>query len=186
MQDIVTRKATYADLEAVPPHLVAEILRGELVTHPRPAPRHSVAAASLTEEVLGPFQKGRGGPGGWLFMAAPELRLDGNVAVPELAGGRRERIPVLPETAYVETAPDWVCEILSPSTEKYDRGAKRDIYGEAGVKHLWLLDARVEQLEVFELTGGRWLLLGTFHGSGRVRTAPFDAIEIDLEGLWPL
>ena len=186
MQDIVERKATYADLEAEPPHLVAEILRGKLVTHPRPTPRHSVAAASLTDELIGPFQKSRGGPGGWIFMAEPELHLGKEIAVPEIAGWLIERMPALPKTAYIEAAPDWLCEVLSPSTEKYDRGEKRDIYAEAGVKHLWLVDPRVQCLEVLELASGRWVLMGTYSGSAAVRAVPFAAIEIELAGLWPL
>ena len=186
MQDIIEREATYADLEAVPPHLVAEILNGRLVTHPRPAPRHAVTAASLTDELVSPFQKGRGGPGGWIFMTEPELHFGRDVAVPELAGWRRERMSALPETAYIETPPDWLCEVLSPSTETYDRGDKREIYARAGVKHLWLADPRVEILEVFELTGGRWLLMGTYDGDAAVRAVPFDAIEFALGQLWPL
>ena len=64
----VESKATYADLEAVPPHLVAEILFGKLITHPRPSTEHGAAAISLSDELVGPFQKGRGGPGGWIFI----------------------------------------------------------------------------------------------------------------------
>ena len=186
MQDIVERKATYADLEAVPAHLVAEILRGKLVTHPRPAPRHSEVHFSLSAELAGPFRNGIGGPGGWRFLTEPELHLGEEIAVPELAGWRLERMRALPTTAYIELAPDWLCEILSPSTEKYDRGDKSEIYAEAGVKHFWLLDPRVKSLEVFELNGGRWLLMGTHQGDAKVRFRPFEAIELELGRLWPL
>ena len=186
MQDIVERKATYADLEAVPPHLVAEILRGKLVTHPRPAPRHAEVHFQLGGKLCGPFRDGIDGPGGWRFLTEPELHLGAEVAVPELAGWRLERMPVLPTTAYVETAPDWVCEILSRSTEKYDRGDKSEIYAEAGVRHMWLLDPRVKCLEVFELSGGRWQPMATFTGDAVARAVPFDAIELPLGRLWPL
>lgn len=186
MQDIVERKATYADLEAVPPHLVAEIIMGRLVTHPRPAPRHSVAAASLTMEIGGPYQKGRGGPGGWIFMTEPELHFGEDVTVPELAGWKRERMSEMPPKAYIEVAADWLCGVLSPSAEKYDRGDKREIYARAGVRHLWLLDPRIKSIEAFALTEGRWLLLGTYQGDEPVRIAPFGDVEIDLALLWPL
>lgn len=186
MQDIIERKATYADLEAVPPHLVAELLCGKLVTHPRPAPRHSVAAASLTGDLVGPYQKGRGGPGGCIFMTEPELHFGEDVTVPELAGRKRKRMSEMPPKAYIEVAPDWLCEVLSPSTEKYDRGDKRDIYARAGVRHLWLLDPRIKCIEAFELTEGRWLLLGTYQGDEPVRIAPFADVEIQLDQLWPL
>jgi Uma2 family endonuclease len=179
------RRATYADLEAVPPHLVAEIVRGVLVTHPRPAPRHATAAFSIADELGGPFQKGRGGPGGWLFMSEPELHLADNVIVPDLCAWRRERLPSLPATAFVNVAPDWVCEILSPSTVKIDRGAKRQVYADAGVGHLWLLDPDQRQLEVFALTAGHWLLLATIESGQDVSCAPFDAISFPLNDLFP-
>ena len=186
MSDPARRLATYADLEAVPPHLVAEIIFGSLVTHPRPAPRHGASANSLGYELTGPFQRGRGGPGGWIFVPEPELHLGSNVVVPDLAGWRRERMPTLPATAWFETVPDWLCEILSPSTEVYDRGAKRAIYATHGLKHYWLLDPRVKVLEVFELRQGQWLLLDTFAGDAMVAAAPFAEVPFPLAALWPL
>ncbi len=185
MADLAAREATYADLEAVPAHLVAEIIDGVLETHPRPRPRHSVAGANLASELVPPFGRGRGGPGGWVFMIEPELHFGPQVAVPDLAGWRRERLPRLPETAYLETAPDWVCEILSPSTARLDRGPKRRVYAEAGVKHLWLLDPVAGELEAFELTERRWLLLATVQRGDIVQVSPFDAIAFPLDDLFP-
>ncbi len=185
MADHAYRRATYADLEAVPPHLVAEIIGGELVTHPRPAPRHAGASAELTTELVNPYGRGRGGPGGWIFLVEPELHLGADVVVPDLAGWRRERLPVEPEAAYVDVAPDWLCEISSPSTRDYDRGPKRRIYADAGVSHLWLLDPRAKLLEAFALTQGKWLLLGTFQAEDAVSVAPFDAVSFPLTNLFP-
>jgi Uma2 family endonuclease len=119
------RPATYADIEALPPNIVGEILFGELVTHPRPSPRHAAASSSLSGELAGPFQKGRDGPGGWVFFSEPELHLGPHVVVPDLAGWRRKRLKNYPETNYFELAPDWVCEVLSGSTERRDRASKR-------------------------------------------------------------
>lgn len=182
--DPAIRPATYADLEAVPPHLVAEIVDGVLETHPRPSPQHATAANLLGYEVTGPFQRGRGGPGGWVFMTEPELHLGADVVVPDIAGWRRERLSE-PSKAYIETAPDWVCDILSPSTERLDRGPKRRIYAEAGVAHLWLLDPRARVLEAFALVAGQWLLLATVEPGEEVRVAPFDAIGFALDALFP-
>lgn len=179
------RRATYADLEAVPPHLVAEIIDGVLETHPRPAPRHAGAASSLGYELIGPFDRGRGGPGGWIFLVEPELHFGADVLVPDLAGWRRERLPHEPETAYIETVPDWVCEILSPSTENLDRGPKRRIYARAGVGHLWLLDPTARLLEAFARTGEQWLLLATIGAGEEIRVAPFDAVGFPLDALFP-
>jgi Uma2 family endonuclease len=179
------KHATYADLEAVPPHLVAEIIDGELVTHRRPSPRHGAASSALGGKLTNTFQFGDGGPGGWIFIDEPELHIGPQVVVPDIAGWRRERLPRLPETAYLEIAPDWVCEVLSQSTETYDRDAKRRIYAEAGVGFLWLIDPRVRLLEVFALAGGKWLLTGTFRDSDEVSAPPFDAISFSLGVLWP-
>jgi Uma2 family endonuclease len=185
MAEAAPRWATYADLEAVPDHLVAEIINGVLETHPRPRPRHGAAAGELYAELTLPFRRGRGGPGGWIFVIEPELHLGRHVVVPDIAGWRRERLPVEPETAFIETPPDWVCEILSPSTARLDRGPKRRIYAEAGVEHLWLLDPADGVLEGFALTGGRWLLLGTVERGEAVALPPFDAVSFPLDDLFP-
>jgi Uma2 family endonuclease len=125
------KSATYADLEAAPPHLVAEIIYGVLETHPRPVVRHMRVASQLGHELFGPFDRGRGGPGGWYFIDEPELHLGRNVVVPDIAGWRRERLPNIPDVAFLTLAPDWVCEVLPPATAKLDRGSKRTIYADA-------------------------------------------------------
>jgi Uma2 family endonuclease len=185
MADIAERPATYEDLLAVPEHLVAEILFGQLVTHPRPAPRHAVAGSALGSVLGPPFQFGRDGPGGWVFMVEPELHLGAHVAVPDLAAWRRERLSALPETAWIEMAPDWICEVLSPSTERYDRGEKRRIYAEAGVSHVWHVDPALRMLEVFELRGDKWLLIDVFGNDTQVSAPPFAATTFALSLLWP-
>ena len=186
MVQSLTRVATYADLEAVPPHLVAEILFGSLVTHPRPTPRHATAQSAITGELTGAFQRGRGGPGGWVFMIEPELHLGPHVVVPDIAGWRKERLPHMPTTAYVETSPDWVCELLSPSTENNDRGPKRRIYATFGVSHMWFVDPVARRLEAYALRDAQWVLLETFDGSDDVNAAPFDAVPFSISALWPL
>lgn len=185
MAEAASRLATYADLEAVPGHLVAEIIDGALETHPRPHPRHATAAWDLSTLLGPPFRYGRGGPGGWIFMVEPELHLGSHVVVPDLTGWRRERMPAESTTAYLEIAPDWICEILSPSTVRIDRGPKRRIYAEAGVGHLWLLDPQEGVLEGFALTGGSWLLLGTAQRGETVGLPPFDAVPFLLDDLFP-
>ena len=182
---LAAKPATYADLEKVPPHLVAEIIHGVLETHPRPAARHGSAAYRLGTKLGYPFDLGEGGPGGWHFIIEPELHLGPHVLVPDIAGWRRERLHKLPETPYIELPPDWVCEILSPSTARLDQGPKRQIYARAGISHLWMLDPATRVLESFELTGGKWLLLGTAVGSEAVCFPPFDAVSFSLDLLFP-
>lgn len=180
------RPATYADLEAVPPHFVAEIIDGELVTHPRPSPRHGTTATSLADELTGPFQKARGGPGGWVFVVEPEVKFGDDILVPDIVGWRRERLPGYPDKNYFTIAPDWVCEVLSGSTEKRDRTLKMRIYADAGIPHLWLIDPRLQILETFENNAGRWTKIGDYNSDDEVRAPPFDAISFPLADLWPL
>jgi Uma2 family endonuclease len=184
MGDPAKRRATYEDLLRVPKHLVAEIINGELVTSPRPAARHARASSVLGGQIGPPFDFGGGGPGGWIILDEPELHLGPQVIVPDLAGWRRERMPELPDTAAFELAPDWICEVLSPSTSGYDRAEKMHIYAEHGVTSLWLVDPIVQTLESYHREGTRWLLLDTHRGDKKVRVEPFDAIELDLALLW--
>src|SRR5882757_4578268 len=134
------RRATYADLLAVPNHVVAEIIAGDLITHPRPAAPHTRAASRMGALLDGPFDRGQGGPGGWVILDEPELHVHGDILVPDLAGWRRERMPEIPEAAAFELAPDWVCEVLSPGTEATDRADKMPIYAREKVAHVWLVD----------------------------------------------
>ena len=184
MSELATRGATYEDLLQVPSNLVAEIIHGQVVTHPRPAPRHAVASSALGIEIGGPFDKGRGGPGGWWIIDEPELHLGPHVLVPDLAGWRRERLPALPEAAWFELAPDWVCEVLSTSTARVDRVEKLPIYAAAGVRHAWLIDPDLRTLEVLENQDGRWLLLGARENDNPIQLPPFDAIAFPLSTLW--
>lgn len=184
MGEPARRRATYEDLLAIPEHLVAEILDGVLVTQPRPASRHTLAASSLGGELHGPFHRGKGVPGGWIILDEPELHLHGDVLVPDLAGWRRERMPELPDAAAFELAPDWVCEVPSPSTAATDRAEKMPIYARKGVRHIWLVDPIVQTLEAYRLERERWSLLGTWRDDATVRVEPFEALGLELAGLW--
>jgi Uma2 family endonuclease len=178
------RPATYDDLVAVPDHLVAEIVDGELWTSPRPALRHAAASSELGHQLGPPFHRGRGGPGGWLILDEPELHLGGQTLVPDLAGWRRERMPAVPDAPYATLAPDWVCEVLSPSTALLDRAKKLRVYAEHGVGHAWLVDPLARSLEVLRLQGGLWTLLDVHLGDVTVRAEPFEALELPLGALW--
>jgi Uma2 family endonuclease len=176
--------ATYEDLRALPDNLVAEIFDGELYATPRPAAPHAHAHYVLGVELGGPFHRGRNGPGGWLILSEPELHFGANVLVPDLAGWRRSRMNTLPATSYFTLAPDWICEVLSPSTENIDRAKKLGIYARAGVEHAWLVNPLLQTLEVLTLADGRWTLAAAHEGNANVRAVPFDAIELELGALW--
>lgn len=173
-----------------PPNMIAEILGGELHLMPRPRPAHAGAASTLGEELGPPFRRGKGGPGGWILLDAPELHLGPrpDVVVPDLAGWHRGR---LPETVFdaaapvgILVAPSWVCEVLSPSTEAIDRAEKMPIYAREKVAHAWRVDPELRTLEVFRLEREMWVVAAVFRDDAVVRAEPFDAIELELGALW--
>ena len=185
MSDDRRRRATYEDLLRVPEHLVAEIVDGELFASPRPAGPHARVTSKLGGTLVGPFDGGVGGPGGWIILDEPELHLGDAVLVPDLAGWRRERLPYVPEDLLAfELAPDWICEVLSPSTGTLDRVRKMPVYAREGVPFAWLIEPIQRTLEAFQLQGAAWQTVGTWEGDARVRAMPFDAIELDLGSLW--
>jgi Uma2 family endonuclease len=174
----------YERFRAVPKYKVAEIIRGDLVTHPRPAARHANAASALAAELFGPFARGKNGPGGWVILVEPELHLAQDILVPDLAGWRRERMPELLDVAWFELAPDWICEVLSPSTAAIDRADKLPIYARHDVSYAWLVDPLAQTLEVLQLDSKQWGLVATHRNDARVRAEPFQAVEFELSTLW--
>ncbi len=180
-----SRRASYQDVLDAPEHLVAEIVDGVLHTHSRPAPLHAYAYANLGARLGNLFGRGGdNGAGGWLILLEPELHLGEDILVPDVAGWRQERMLAPPDTAYFTVAPDWVCEILSPSTRALDQGAKRDTYAREGIAHLWFVDPEAKSLEVFELRDGHWTLLETATGEAEVSPPPFSAAPFNLGDLW--
>ncbi|MCL2779725.1 MAG: Uma2 family endonuclease [Polyangiaceae bacterium] len=177
-------RATYDDLVRVPSPLVAEIVDGVLYTHPRTASPHAIASSVLGGNLGGSFDWGHGGSGGWIIVDEPEFHFGEDVVVPDIAGWRRERMPKVPAVAFFTLAPDWVCEVLSPSTEKLDRTGKMDVYAREGVRHLWFVDPIARTLEVHRLQNGLWLRVATYCDDAKVRAEPFDAIELELAALW--
>ena len=180
------RQALYDAYCAVPEHQRAEIIDGTLYVLPRPAPRHANATSVLGGKLNGAFQLGDGGPGGWWILDEPELQLVPlEPMAPDLAGWRVEHMPALPETAYFALTPDWICEVLSKSTEATDRNKKLPIYAAHGVRHVWLIDPIAKTLEVHSLDDDhRWRDVRVYEGDARVRAEPFAVIELDLAALW--
>jgi Uma2 family endonuclease len=132
------------------------------------------------------YHKGRGGPGGWWIIFEPEIHftIDTEVVVSDIAGWRRERMPAVPTHHRFTVSPDWVCEVLSPSTAKLDRIEKMPLYAHYGVAFLWLVDPLARTLEVFELNDERWILTGSHQDDAEVRSVPFPEIALQLAELW--
>ena len=184
-------EATYADIEALPPNMVGQLIHGFLHAMPRPASRHALACSRLGALLGAPFDLGRDGPGGWQILDEPELHYPNprvkagkDVLVPDIAGWRREHMPDFLDVAYFTLAPDWICEVLSPSTEEIDREKKMPIYAREGVRWAWLIDPVKRVLEAYALEDPRWIERGVWRGDERVRVAPFEALELELGLLW--
>jgi len=180
----VKHGATYRDLEELPDTVIGQIVDGELYASPRPAAVHQFTASSMGMDLGNPFQKGRGGPGGWWILDEPELHLASDVVVPDLAGWRRDRMPAVPRTPAIELPPDWICEVLSPSTQLLDRGPKLRLYGRVGVQHVWFVDPIAQTLEILRREHDAWVFVSIHGGDEKVRAEPFDAVELDLSGWW--
>ena len=179
------RPATLADLEALPPTVRGEIIDGELYVFSRPGAPHADLEGDVLGELRGPFQKGRGGPGGWWILPEPGIQLPRSPEFsPDVAGWRRERLPRPPVTGRITVVPDWICEVLSPKTRSYDKLVKRPFYAELGIGHLWYVDPADRSLTVSRLSEGKWLELGIYGPDDKVRAEPFQAVEIDLGGWW--
>lgn len=180
------KPATYEDIQALPVGWVGEIVEDELVASPRPAMGHAHVSSRLCMLLGHPFSLGQGGPGGWWIVVEPELHLGRDILVPDLAGWRRERMPRLPSPRepFMTLAPDWVCEVLSPSTLAVDRGRKLPRYHREGVGHVWLLDPLARTLEVFRSDSSGWRLLAKHGGSEVVHAEPFEVLPLGLEALW--
>ncbi len=187
MRAVENRPATYQDVLDAPDGMRAEILDGELVMQARPMPEHDFVSGALNEILRSTFQRGRGGPGGWWIVAEPELHFgnpDFRTSNPDLAGWRKERMPAIQARERYKIVPDWVCEILSPSTARSDRMKKMPIYADVGVKHLWLADPSTRSLESYALANDGWLLLATYGEEGEATIPPFEAMPLPLADLW--
>jgi Uma2 family endonuclease len=186
MADAARKRATYQDVLDAPSNVVAEVIDGVLHTSPRPGIPHARASSRLGDVLGGAFDRGASGPGGWIILDEPELHLgEGpDILVPDLAGWRRESMPELPEGAFVTRRPDWVCEVVSVSTEHIDRADKVPVYAREGAAHVWLVDPAVKTLEVFRLDGKTYRLIHTWRDDATCRAEPFDAIQLSLAALW--
>ena len=179
------RPATLADLDALPPSVKGEILDGELYVMPRPRSRHSHVEGLIADDLVSPYDRGRGGPGGWWILIEPGIELPGSPEVsPDLAGWRRERLPTLPADESIRVVPDWVCEVLSPSTRGYDQLVKRAFYARHGVTWLWYVDGEAQTIVASRLEGDRWVELGVWGIDQKARIEPFEAVELELATWW--
>jgi len=177
--------AVYARYAALPRGTKAEIVDGQVRVLPRPRAPHIRAASRLGGRLESAFGFDADGPGGWVILDEPELRLGDEIRAPDLAGWRAERYVDATDGPFT-VVPDWVCEVLSPSTARYDRSEKMPLFAAQEVGHFWIVDPQGETLEVYRREGALWLAVASFGGDVHVRAEPFDAVELDLGALWRL
>ena len=180
------KHATLADLDALPPGIIGEIIEGVLYTMTKPRMRHQRTTTRIGANVGDPFDVGRGGPGGWWIVVEPGIELpDTPEIAPDVAGWRRERMPEIPVDEPVRIAPDWVCEVLSPRTRRHDLVIKMPYYAKVGVPYAWLVDIDARVLTAHRLESGRWLTVGTYSDETEARIEPFDTVPLNIASWWP-
>ena len=181
------KRYTYEDLRDIPDGTRAEILGGELIVSPHPTGAHNWASYRLSvglDPFVGP-PAGASRPGGWWVMVEPELHLGDDVLIPDLAAWRYGRVPGPYDGAFTTVAPDWVCEVLSPSTSRVDRERKLPIFAREGVQHAWLIDPRRRTIDVHRLVRGTLMRVHTYREEPPpARIEPFEAVGLALGNLW--
>jgi len=184
---VSTKPPTLADLDALPPGIVGEIIEGVLYTMTKPRMRHQRTTRTIGGRVGDPFDHGRGGPGGWWIVTEPGIELpnDTKEIAPDVAGWRRERLPDLPVDEPVRVVPDWVCEILSKTTRRHDLLVKLPYYAKVGVAYAWVVDLEARVLTAHRLESGRWLTIGSYSDETEARIEPFDVVPLNVADWWP-
>ena len=180
------RAPTLADLDALPPGIVGEIINGVLYTMTKPLARHQRTMTGIGSSVGEPFDMGRGGPGGWWIVTGPGIELPNTPEIsPDVAGWRRERMPELPGDEPIRLVPDWICEILSKTTRHHDQLIKMPYYAEVGVPYSWIVDLEARVLTAQRLESRHWVTIGTYSDQTEARIAPFDAVPLNVADWWP-
>lgn len=182
MTKLPTFDELYREIAALPQGVTGEILGpGWLRTMSRPGAGHR-RAAWKARRGLGGIDLLEGGSGWWLEVEC-EITFGECLLVPDLAGWRVDEEPDFIQENPVTVRPDWVCEILSRSTQRADRAIKLPIYAAHGVGHMWIIDPEARSVEVFENIGGKAALVATAIGEVHRVLPPFPD-EIDVGSFW--
>ncbi|HEX3763053.1 MAG TPA: Uma2 family endonuclease [Kofleriaceae bacterium] len=180
------RTPTLADLDALPPGIVGEIIDGVLYTMTKPRMRHQRTTRLIGGTIGAPFDDERDGPDGWWIVTEPGIELPNTPEIsPDVAGWRRTRMPEMPNDEPIRMVPDWVCEILSKSTRRHDLLVKMPYYARVGVAYAWIMDLEARVLTAQRLESGRWVTIGTYSDETEARLEPFDVVPLDVRAWWP-
>jgi Uma2 family endonuclease len=177
---------TLADLDALPPGIVGEIINGVLYTMTKPRAPHQNTTRRIGGRIGDRFEDGIEGPGGWWILPEPGIELPNTPEIsPDVAGWRRERMPELPVDEPIRVVPDWICEILSKTTRRHDQLVKMPYYAEVGVAYAWTVDLEARELTAHRLESRHWVTIGTYSDQTEARIAPFDAVPLNVADWWP-
>jgi Uma2 family endonuclease len=186
MLEPARRLATYADLIALPADCRAEILAGEVIVQPSPTPAHQSTIGEIYAELRGPFQRGRGGPGGWWLIQDVDVELGPHdICRPDISSWRRDHLAAFPSECPVRQRPDWLCEGLSPRMAVRDQGEKRALYQRAEIPWYWLVDPLNRTVTVLRLVPDGYVVEQVAGDAGKLVLPPFLGVEIDLSSVFP-
>ncbi|NOY26717.1 MAG: Uma2 family endonuclease [Oligoflexia bacterium] len=175
--------ATAADLLSLDPDGRFEILGGDIVQKAAPSGRHGTAQSAVVGQVWHPFDRrpGGAGPGGWWILTEVDIELAMyDVIRPDIAGWMRDRVPNRPTGFPVTDRPDWVCEVLSPSTMRRDLGEKRRLLQQHQVPWYWTVDPDAMFVQVMRWTDQGYVIHQTAWPGEHLGLAPFDAVKFDV------
>jgi Uma2 family endonuclease len=187
MGSLPRRGATLADLWAIPEgERRHELIDGELSEKAAPSGEHGGAQASVIGAVHPVFhRRGGGSLGGWWIASEVEVLLEsGDLVRPDVVGWRRDRCPERPSGTPVETRPDWLCEVVSPSNANHDTVKKLRLYQRVAIPHYWIVDPRDETLTVLRWGQDGYVVVLRGQRGDVVRPEPFDAIELAIGALF--
>lgn len=161
--DPARRAPTLADIDALPASIKGEIIEGVLHTMTRPRGPHQNVALIIGADLLGPFQRGRGGTGGWWILPEPGIELPNTPEIaPDIGGWRRERLPTLPEDTAITVVPERI-----------------------GVRHHWLVDLAARTVTAYRLESAHWVEIGVWGDEAAARIEPFQDVALDVGSWWP-
>lgn len=173
--------AVYQDLVNLnlPEWKIGEIVNGRLCVRRLPLPKGTMAFSALLFLLADALE------GAWRILPRVELCLGDDVLVPDLSGWRHERMPVVPNTAWIELPPDWVCDVLTPSSLTIVREQKAAAYARHGISDWWVIDPDKQAVEVHALRGNAYECAAHLIGRHALQSPPFANVAIDLGHLWP-
>jgi Uma2 family endonuclease len=176
----LNRKLEYTDLQVSPDDgRRFELAQGDLLVTPSPTPMHQRVSRRLHGQLEAYFHDRSLGE---VFDAPVDVILTPqDVFVPDLL--------VVAEPSHVsgrgiEGPPLLVVEILSPSTQKVDRGVKARRYAELGVAHYWIVAPEQQRLECYRLEDGVFRRLIEAEGDVTLKHPSLDGLSVDLSALW--